>query len=337
MVVWMSDRSSQIPTGLFGQHFTSAGGKVGDQFLIDTNAFNPGTPATTSTGMFVPWCSNGSGSSYISAQIFDFNTTWVVSGAPSSAAGTLQADSHVANFSISDVAENVVSELDTLIDDIKLTSIMLTDAGTPILSLTYAQYVNDATALAKISGSYALSVSGVPVSSAQTLQINGLVTSFSVSDLASNIMPAVSALNGYSKLSGVVVSGVGTASNVDLSVLTSPTDIALGPNNASAPVVIDGNWHVQDLGAGVFWRHLYDNGTLLGAVIDSQGHEIAAISQNGSTTILGTLGGLSSIAYDVNSNGQIVGTSQIADGSYHAFLWKEGTMYDLGTPAGTSS
>jgi probable HAF family extracellular repeat protein len=49
-------------------------------------------------------------------------------------------------------------------------------------------------------------------------------------------------------------------------------------------------------------------------------------------TPLGTLGGNWSIAWDVNNNGVIVGTSQIAAGQYHGFILQNGTMTDLGTP-----
>ncbi len=46
---------------------------------------------------------------------------------------------------------------------------------------------------------------------------------------------------------------------------------------------------------------------------------------------LGTLGGTSSTANDVNNAGQIVGRSNVAgDGAEHAFLYSGGTMYDLG-------
>jgi probable HAF family extracellular repeat protein len=52
---------------------------------------------------------------------------------------------------------------------------------------------------------------------------------------------------------------------------------------------------------------------------------------------LGTLGGTSSFAADVNGRGQIVGGSSTADGLTHAFLWQEGVMTDLGTLGGNTS
>jgi probable HAF family extracellular repeat protein len=52
---------------------------------------------------------------------------------------------------------------------------------------------------------------------------------------------------------------------------------------------------------------------------------------------LGTLGGNSSLANDINNNGQIVGSATTADGFSHAFIWGNGTMTDLGTLGGDYS
>jgi probable HAF family extracellular repeat protein len=51
-------------------------------------------------------------------------------------------------------------------------------------------------------------------------------------------------------------------------------------------------------------------------------------------TDLGTLGGTNSFATDVNNRGEIVGGSDLPDGTIGAFLWRSGRLIDLGTLGG---
>ncbi len=55
-------------------------------------------------------------------------------------------------------------------------------------------------------------------------------------------------------------------------------------------------------------------------------------------TDLGTLGGTASIAFGINSEGQVVGNSQTTGNiASHAMLFSDGTTSDLGTLGGTFS
>ncbi len=89
---------------------------------------------------------------------------------------------------VSDTSANVWSNIAGLVAlGTKLTSITLTDGGTPNFSITGAQYTTDITTLTKISGAYTLTVSAVTAANAVTVGGNTHVTSFTVSDTAANI------------------------------------------------------------------------------------------------------------------------------------------------------
>ena len=271
----------------------------------------------------------------------------MVSGAPVSAATTLQGDSHVTSFSISDTAAHVQAALDALSGDSKLSSIALTDSGTPSLGLSYTQYVNDAAVLAKITGNYGLVVSGAPVSAATTLQGDSHVTSFSISDTAAHVQAALDALSGDSKLSSIALTDSGTPSlgltsaqymndTSAIEKIYSNYQIQIEQdtnNNSSANIIYNGNWNVQIIGSGSIKINQISNaGIMVGSL-----NGVAAEWINGSVISLGTLGGTNSTAYAINDLGQIVGSAQDASGTYQAFLYQNGTMTQLKSLDGASS
>ena len=103
---------------------------------------------------------------------------------------------------------------------------------------------------------------------------------------------------------------------------------------ATGAMAKEQQYHVEALGAtsdtGVQVGGIDRRGWVAGA---ANGH--AAIFQQGAATRdLGTLGGASSVAYDANDQGVVVGGAALAgtgpSAGTHAFSWHKGTMTDLG-------
>jgi probable HAF family extracellular repeat protein len=63
----------------------------------------------------------------------------------------------------------------------------------------------------------------------------------------------------------------------------------------------------------------------------------AILWRRGRTIDIGTLGGSSALAFDVNPGGVVVGLSSTSEDLAHAFRWRAGKMTDLGTLGGPTS
>ncbi|MDX1413833.1 MAG: hypothetical protein R3293_06555 [Candidatus Promineifilaceae bacterium] len=90
---------------------------------------------------------------------------------------------------------------------------------------------------------------------------------------------------------------------------------------------------------GIAWVNgINESNQLVGYIHDLQGKDQAFLWATGTFTPLGSLGGTSSIAHEINDLDQIVGSSYLSDEiTSHAFLWENGSMTDLGTLANVSS
>jgi hypothetical protein len=156
-----------------------------------------------------------------------------VSGVSTSALSTVLATGHVASAGVIDNAANIGADLDTLqslISSGKVTSIALTDSGTPTLTVTAAQMISDAQAINDIAGSFTLSVTGDAAQVSQlTPTVLSHVKSLSVSDSAANIssdLDSLQTIAAAGKLTGIAVTGTTYAAlTVTTSQLTSDATV----------------------------------------------------------------------------------------------------------------
>jgi len=197
-----------------------------------------------------------------------------VSGVAYANAGVMQGNAHVASFSVSDSWANVSTALTILAGDTKLSSVVLTGTGTPPLALTAAQYAADAAILAKIAGTYALTVSGAAASAAGGLQTNPMVTSFTVSDSSANVAANIATLNGLAKLQLTALSDSNPLALNYTQFTAYPTVLGKLPSTYTASVtgvtyanagMVQGNAHVKSFAVSDSWTNVSAALTVLAA------------------------------------------------------------------------
>ena len=117
--------------------------------------------------------------------------------------------------SITDSAATVSANFDLLAALANLSSITLTDGGTPPLTLSAAQALDDTAVLNKITGNYTIAVSDTAaniLANASPLQADSSISSVAVIDSAANILANASALTADPQITCVTV--VDSAANV---------------------------------------------------------------------------------------------------------------------------
>ena len=158
---------------------------------------------------------------------------------------TSNANGSACTLDVVDTAANVSAGLDTLNGDSHVTSIALTDGGTPSLSLTVAQALNDTRALGEIGTPHTITVAdtGANISTLTAAQIAGLaaegVTSIVVTDGVVQQNPFGFELNALQAVAlaaaGIHISNPNSSAYYPVIVLDSQANIqALTPAQIAA-------------------------------------------------------------------------------------------------------
>ena len=155
-------------------------------------------------------------------------------------------DKIVGGFAISDTAANVAANLGALNADANVTSISLTDAGTPTLQITAAQALEDGRVLGEIVTPYTITLTGEtsPISvalaqfSADQGVLDRIVGGFDISDAAANVAKSLNALNDDPDIDAIALTDAGT-STLTLTVAEALDDTkALGKIQGAYKIAI---------------------------------------------------------------------------------------------------
>jgi hypothetical protein len=156
------------------------------------------------------------------------------------------------SLTVNDSSANVVANLDGLqalenvIGSTKFAAITFTDGGTPHLTVTSAQYFNDANMESKFTGAYTMTVTGISVANSPYAYYNSNVTSFTISDTMANVQAGLAGLQveaASGKLTSITTTDSGTpALAVTAAQLSSDaTAIAKISSTYNELVVADAN------------------------------------------------------------------------------------------------
>jgi hypothetical protein len=151
--------------------------------------------------------------------------TLTVNGVTAANAAGVQGNGRVNSFSVNDTGSAIVANLDRLNADGKLSSIAISDSRT--LTVPYANFLSDAAALAKLSGSYTLVVSGAAAAGATLVAANAHVSQFTVSDTLADIgvkLDQLEAVAKTGKLSAITVTDSGGTLTIPASQYSADAD-----------------------------------------------------------------------------------------------------------------
>ena len=212
--IWQSTNNAQswtnigtYPTGELDQITTISGdpnnyGEVyvgfagGGYAYLSASASGGSSPPTSGSGGSSPPTSGSGGSSPVDSPV---TVAYYLANQ-----AALDANGNVV---IADTAANVSTNIDALNADADVTSITLTDAGTPTLTLTVAQALDDTQALGAITNaSYAISIA----------------------DTAANVSANIDALNADADVTSIALTDAGTPTLTLTAAQASSDGKALG-------------------------------------------------------------------------------------------------------------
>jgi hypothetical protein len=183
--------------------------------------------------------------------------------------------------------------IDTLESEVTagtVTSITLTDANTPTITISAAQYANDTAALNAITGSYFLDLTGVGALNAQVDLLDFHVAAVAVSDSGFTVGLELDTLEGLAKSgrlssitltdgSALTVSQAQLTSDADaLAKMTGTVDFAITPPASSGAIAgVTGHANIVDFTALASQASFSTDGQTLTATIGANSYQLTNI------------------------------------------------------------
>jgi len=181
------------------------------------------------------------------------NATQVVSGAPTLGVSISGASSAIT---VTDSALNVAANLNTLQANPNLLTISLTDSN-PVLTVTSNTLAQDAGALAKIMGTYSLTVTGTGAHNLNTAIYSDPLVNYSVT-LTSNGAQVQHLVSDVTPLSNVTITNL---QRLQLSDAMLALDVGPSQNAGSVYMLYQAAFNRSpDMGGLGYWINAVDNG-----------------------------------------------------------------------------
>lgn len=213
----------------------------------------------------------------------------MVTGVSVADATKISTAANVIGISVADTGANIgagIDGLQNLVNTGLLSHITVSDGA--LIPITQAQMLNDATALAEITGNYGLSITGLDVATALSDASVAHVAQVSISDVAGNIGANLDALQGLQ-----TQGKLGAVAATDANFNPLAVSVAQMTNDAAVLNKLSGNFYLSIDGSGsnITVAGIAGHGNILDLSGSASQYTVTASGDGSSFTLTNTANG----------------------------------------------